>query len=226
MSERARDFQVSANNSRCGGSKRLRYSIQDGAILNIDSISGTVCVEKSFDYETQTTFQTNVIASNSGGESSTALVSIRVTDVNDNAPVFYPQIYNISAREGELSDSALLVVSAVDADRGVFGQVRYALMSDSATFYINISSGELFAKRRLPRGKYHLIISAVDGGGLHAEIAAHVHILVISSDAVAPVFTQLKYVIRTTEDILPGIVIGSVAAVAPNPVRYSTTGRG
>uniref|UniRef100_A0A8R1E152 Cadherin domain-containing protein n=1 Tax=Caenorhabditis japonica TaxID=281687 RepID=A0A8R1E152_CAEJA len=190
--------------------------------LTIDSLSGTVCIQKTFDYETTATFQTTVVATNSNSETSTSLISIRLLDVNDNWPIFYPNEYHLTIREGPTpSSEPLLVVSASDLDSGKFGDVTYQILSESASFNINPISGEIFAKKNLSKGRFHLVVSAKDGGGQTAENPANVHITVIDKSSKTPEFSSSKYEIKTTEDILPGIAIGSVAAISEARVKYS-----
>lgn len=45
-------------------------------------------------------------------------------DVNDNYPVFYPSIYNVTVREDIAVGSLILIVYAKDADKGIYGQVN------------------------------------------------------------------------------------------------------
>lgn len=47
--------------------------------------------------------------------------------MNDNAPVFYPTHYNISVRQNEPRGTALLRVSATDADADDHGNVVYSV---------------------------------------------------------------------------------------------------
>ena len=73
----------------------LRYSLTgtDADKLNIDAVSGEVTLKASADYETQTSYSFNVIATdngagnfNSGSLSVTQAVTVNVNDLNDNAP--------------------------------------------------------------------------------------------------------------------------------------------
>ncbi len=65
----------------------------------------------------------------SDGLSSSALIQIRVEDKNDNPPRFYPTVYNVSLRQDVTPGLPLLVVSATDADDGIFGEVNYRISS-------------------------------------------------------------------------------------------------
>ncbi|EPB76213.1 cadherin domain protein [Ancylostoma ceylanicum] len=155
------------------------------------------------------------------GSAGTCLVSIRVLDANDNFPVFYPTQYNITVREGYKPSGPLVVLSATDGDEGIFGEVHFHLKSgDPALYEVNEKSGEVFLKKGLTRGRHELTVQAKDGSGSSSEEPAHVYIYVIGSDASAPSFTQSNYVIKTPEDILPGISIGAVQATGPGTIRY------
>ncbi|KAF1762611.1 hypothetical protein GCK72_010873 [Caenorhabditis remanei] len=189
--------------------------------LSIDSMSGTVCIQKMLDYEKEKSYQTTVIATNANSETSTSLISIRLKDVNDNWPVFYPNEYHLTIREGPKPSEPLLVVSASDLDSGHFGEVSYQILSESTSFSINSMTGEVFAKKDLSRGRFHLVVNAKDGGGQNSENPANIHITVIDKDSKTPEFSRSKYEIRTTEDILPGIAIGSVAAMSEGRIKYS-----
>uniref|UniRef100_A0A1I7WFF1 CA domain-containing protein n=1 Tax=Heterorhabditis bacteriophora TaxID=37862 RepID=A0A1I7WFF1_HETBA len=85
-------------------------------IFNIDSLSGTFCLEKHLDYETTTSYQFTISATDQNGLTGTSLISVRIVDVNDNVPVFYPTDYNITVRDGPHSLAPLMIVSATDKD--------------------------------------------------------------------------------------------------------------
>lgn len=76
-----------------------------------------------------------------GGLSSTSLVQVFVIDTNDNAPVFYPQQYNISVRQSAEIGLPLLVVSATDLDTGIYGNVHYSLVDRPALFRVDEHTG-------------------------------------------------------------------------------------
>lgn len=63
-------FQVSANNSVCGGISRLKYQWQDsvrggGKLFSLDSTSGTICLEGALDFEKSQTHRLAVQATDS-----------------------------------------------------------------------------------------------------------------------------------------------------------------
>ncbi|XGW17440.1 hypothetical protein V3C99_002216 [Haemonchus contortus] len=221
-------LKVKATNSLCGGSSRLRYAAQDAGevakIFNVESMTGTICLEKKLDYEKNVNHQLTIAAIDQNGSTGTCLVSVRVLDVNDNLPVFHPTHYNVTVREGfqSAAGNPLLVVSATDDDDGIFGEVHFFLKSGNPSVYkVDETTGEIFLKKPLSQGQHEITVQAKDGNGAESEEPAHIHIYVIASDAMAPSFTQSSYLIKTPEDILPGISIGSVLATGPGIIRYS-----
>ncbi|KAM9376011.1 uncharacterized protein KZ484_008514 [Pholidichthys leucotaenia] len=76
--------------------------------------------------------------------SSVAVVVIKVSDVNDNAPLFLENVINIFVKENSPVGTVLKVVSATDADAGITGRVSYSLLTEYTTVpvstMININS--------------------------------------------------------------------------------------
>ena len=80
-----------------------------------------------------------------GGLSTTAMVKVQISDVNDNRPTFYPREYKVSLSEHEVSSGALVAVAATDADAAANGRIRYSIVSGNTNgiFRIDASSGEV-----------------------------------------------------------------------------------
>lgn len=83
-----------------------------------------------------------------GGLSSTSLIVVSVEDVNDNAPIFYPSVYNVSLRQNTQPGIPVVVVSAVDLDSGSFGTVNYHIASgdESHIFRMEPKKGNITTK--------------------------------------------------------------------------------
>lgn len=72
----------------------LKYAIMQGDNrFSIDRYSGKVVLNKLLDFETQKMYEINISASDSEHIAKTTL-TIKVTDVNDNAPIFDDISYN------------------------------------------------------------------------------------------------------------------------------------
>lgn len=158
------------------------------------------------------------------GLSTTAMVKIQVTDVNDNRPVFYPREYNVSLREAPStlsSSTPIIAVVATDPDSGPFGIVSYRIVdgNEAGIFRIDRLSGEIFiAKPNMLSSRtqpYHkLNVSATDGGGLKTFQNAEVFISVIDSKHRPPIFEKSRYNYYVKEDAAHGNIVGSVLATS------------
>lgn len=65
------------------------------SIFSIDFFSGKVVLKKPLDYETRQEYQLKIIASDAKHMAQSTL-TIRIIDVNDNAPVFQQAAYHAS----------------------------------------------------------------------------------------------------------------------------------
>ncbi|CAH1987791.1 unnamed protein product [Acanthoscelides obtectus] len=206
------------------------------AEFKVKSDTGDICISSPLDYETRSVYEFPVTATDRGGLSTTAIVKIQVTDVNDNRPTFYPTEYNVSLREGGASSSAtapVVVVAATDPDSGRFGTVTYKIVAgnDAGLFRIDKNTGEIFVSRPSLLSSrsqpYHrLNISATDGGNLRSTKDAQVFISVIDSAQRPPIFEHPRYTFSVSENVRKDTVVGSVkAAILENghrsQVRYS-----
>jgi protocadherin-16/23 len=63
------------------------------SIFSIDRFSGKIILQKPLDYETRQEYQLKIVASDTAHFAQTTL-TIRVTDINDNAPVFQEPAYH------------------------------------------------------------------------------------------------------------------------------------
>jgi hypothetical protein len=101
--------------------------------------------------------------------SATLRVLINVADINDNAPKFDTQVYNLEFDEGLAPNTELLRLSAHDPDAGANGDVRYdfAILNDEIrdTFHVHAVTGVLVLKRKLDYDRkkfWQLSIRATD----------------------------------------------------------------
>lgn len=72
----------------------LKYSIMQGDnSFSVDRYSGKIVLNRPLDFETKKMYEVNITASDSEHVAKTTL-TIKVTDVNDNSPVFDDISYN------------------------------------------------------------------------------------------------------------------------------------
>lgn len=83
---------------------------------------------------------------------STAVVVVFITDVNDNKPVFTDcATYSPKIEEGAPNGSPVVRVQATDADKGVNGQVKYSIVQQpnqkGTKFTVDEETGEIFTNK-------------------------------------------------------------------------------
>uniref|UniRef100_A0A336LSR0 CSON015170 protein n=1 Tax=Culicoides sonorensis TaxID=179676 RepID=A0A336LSR0_CULSO len=229
---------VSATDSDCGVNALVNYTIGDRfKKLNqfvIKADTGEICIENELDYETRSSYEFPVIATDRGGLSTTAVVKILLSDVNDNFPIFYPREYNVSLRENDAyqaTSTPIVQVVAKDIDFGKFGQVSYRIVTgnEAGIFRLDSTSGQLFvAKPNLLANNgltfYHLNVTAIDGGDLQSKTNAEIYISLIDSAQKPPIFDRTQYSYQVKENAKYNTMVGSITATnygSKSDIRYS-----
>ncbi|XP_066446745.1 protocadherin gamma-B1-like isoform X15 [Eleutherodactylus coqui] len=174
-------------------------------------------LEKSLDRETQNKHELILTASDGGNpvQTGTALITIIVTDFNDNAPIFTQDVYKVSVRENIPVNSTILQVSASDEDEGVNAQITYSFRTTAndilETFTLNSRNGEINTKGLLDYEVsrfYEISVLAKDGGGLAAKAKVLIEITDENDNAPEISITSLSNLIP--EDSAPGTVVALI----------------
>ena len=196
-------LQVSATDR--DGDTNLEYSITAGAdnLFDIGRSNGSVIVIGKLDRETKMKYDLIVTATDSGPVSfrGSATVTVTLTDVNDNAPVFREAVYRASIFEASTDSTQFIVrVSASDADSGDNAVVMYSLTDYTSLFDINSDNGDIFTKRepfdREYRDSYTVTVVAMDTGSPERLTAtASVVVTVVDINDGTPYFDQSRYIV-------------------------------
>ena len=125
---------------------------------------------RSLDRETKDKYTLYVSALDGGNppKSGTLMVNISVTDINDNAPVFTQEMYNVTIKEDLALNSLVVRVSANDGDTGRNAEVSYkfaTIQTDNIDiFNMNSASGEitLISPPEYSSTPYEIIVEAID----------------------------------------------------------------
>uniref|UniRef100_A0A672QAR5 FAT atypical cadherin 1 n=1 Tax=Sinocyclocheilus grahami TaxID=75366 RepID=A0A672QAR5_SINGR len=156
-----------------------------------------------FDREEQDLFEMFVEVTKEPRLNGTAhvLVRVHVEDVNDNAPVFVDQPYNVIIPIDKTVGSVFRKVTTVDKDIGRNAEVTYYLKGHDKYFQVS-PSGEISLKRPLELksiGKFVINIAAQDGGEPPLFSKAEVVISVVNK--ATPVFERPFYKIEIPENV-------------------------
>ncbi|NXD59884.1 PCDGA protein, partial [Corvus moneduloides] len=155
-----------------------------------------VVTGRELDREQVSEYNVTVRAADGGSPAlqSSAVLALRVLDVNDNAPVFAQERYSARLAENNAAGALVLTVRATDADWGQNARVRYRLWEgrvrgaplSSYVFMVDTESGMITLKEVLDfedtRG-YTLLVEARDGGGLVAQCKVVVEVLDVNDNA-------------------------------------------
>ncbi|XP_026137609.1 protocadherin-16-like [Carassius auratus] len=210
--------QVTGNDVDSGPalSYSLLLDLDTQGKFGIHRYGGGVSLTAPLDFEDRTWYMLTVSSSDSR-QQTYANLTVLVEDVNDNAPVFSQDLYEVTLAERSPAGSSVITVTAMDKDSGDNGRITYRVVSTKDMFYIDPSNGTLFIKKKVEfdsqRPSILVVIEASDSGTppLTAITTVQVHVSDINDNA--PVFHQTEYRASVSEDEVPGSTILTLEAV-------------
>ncbi|XP_006766492.1 PREDICTED: protocadherin-19 isoform X2 [Myotis davidii] len=180
-------------------------------------------VEKSLDRETQSHYSFRITALDGGDPPhlGTVGLSIKVTDSNDNNPVFGESTYSVSVPENSPPNTPVIRLNASDPDEGTNGQVVYSFygyVNDHTRelFQIDPHSGLVTVTGTLDYEEghvYELDVQAKDLGPNSIPAHCKVTVSVLDTNDNPPVINLLSVnseLVEVSESAPPGYVIALV----------------
>uniref|UniRef100_A0A8C3WJP7 Cadherin domain-containing protein n=1 Tax=Catagonus wagneri TaxID=51154 RepID=A0A8C3WJP7_9CETA len=170
-------------------------------------------LEKPLDREQQSSHLL-VLTAVDGGDpvrTGTTQIRVKVTDANDNPPVFSQDVYKVSLRENSPPGTSVLKVKATDQDEGINAEITYSFKTPrdiGNVLMVDHQSGEIKSKDPVDfeiSSSYTISLEARDGGGMNTECKIILEILDENDNAPEVVFTSVSSSI--TEDAELGTVI-------------------
>ncbi len=208
------------------GAGPVTYALTAGndmGALALDASSGALTVAGALDHETTASYGLTVKASDPAGGSSTAAVTVTVTDV-DEAPAFGAADYAFTVAEDAATGAAVGTVGASDPEDGA---VTYAITAgnEAETFAIDAGTGALTVAAALDyetADDYSLTVTASDAQG-HAATADVA--ITVTDVAYPPGFAESSYAWSVAEDAAVAAALGTVSATDPEggAVSYAIT---
>uniref|UniRef100_A0A4W6E4J8 Protocadherin-15 n=1 Tax=Lates calcarifer TaxID=8187 RepID=A0A4W6E4J8_LATCA len=192
----------------------ITYKIHSGDPHGHFSLhSGYLVLDKPLDRESVDYYTLVVTASDGQPDgTSTAMVNIVVTDVNDNDPLFE---FKVGTQTHSKTYTEKQQTDATDADLGAGGQVHYRLVNHQKLFSIN-ATGAIRTAVPLDRevkGHYFLIVEASDGAVDPRRSRLTLSVTVLDVDDNSPVFTQQTYNVNLPENSPKDTVILQLKAI-------------
>ncbi|XP_038612021.1 cadherin EGF LAG seven-pass G-type receptor 1 [Tachyglossus aculeatus] len=250
-------LRVRATDRDQGRNAALLYSIvsgNPGGRFYLHALSGALDVIHPLDFETAREYTLRVKAQDGGRPpliNSSGLVSVRVLDVNDNAPIFVSSPFQAAVLENAPPGHSVLHVQAVDADSGENARLRYRLVDTGPAaaaaaaagggdpgptpdspfpFQIHEDTGWITVRAELDREAQELYsfgVEAVDHGAPALSASASVSVTVLDVNDNDPAFTQPVYELRLNEDAAVGSSVLTLRAQdrdAHSVLTYRLTG--
>lgn len=224
-------LQVFALDADADDNGRVEYAINrrqsdKDKMFSIDAQTGTITVNKPLDFETKELHELVVVAKDNGEQplETTAFVSIRVTDVNDNQPTINVIFLSDDATP-KISESAqpgefVARISVNDPDsKAEYSNVNVTLQGGGGHFGLTTRDNIIYLVivslplDREAQPNYTLSVVATDQGNppLHASKMIYLKVTDINDNA--PEFTKDVYYANVMEVADPDTSVIQVLAV-------------
>ncbi|KAM9288427.1 protocadherin gamma-A2-like isoform 1-T1 [Morus bassanus] len=184
-----------------GANGEVRCSIGEGLPFRLEKSFEDyyrVVTARELDREEVSEYNVTVRAADGGSPAlwSSAVLALRVLDVNDNAPVFAEARYSARLPENNAAGALVLTVRAADADWGQNARVRYRLSEGrvrgaplSSYVSVQAETGALYALRSFDYEEVRevgLWVRAEDGGAPSLSSNVSVRLVIVDENDNAP----------------------------------------
>ncbi|XP_058583019.1 cadherin EGF LAG seven-pass G-type receptor 3 isoform X8 [Neofelis nebulosa] len=221
-------LQISATDRDAHANGRVQYTFQNGedgdGDFTIEPTSGIVRTVRRLDREAVPVYELTAYAVDRGVPPLRTPVSIQVTvqDVNDNAPVFPAEEFEVRVKENSIVGSVVAQITAVDPDEGPNAHIMYQIVEGNIPelFQMDIFSGELTALIDLDyeaRQEYVIVVQATSAPLVSR---ATVHVRLVDQNDNSPVLNNFQILfnnyVSNRSDTFPSGVIGRIPAYDPD----------
>ncbi|XP_032294367.1 neural-cadherin isoform X5 [Drosophila virilis] len=233
-----KDSDIISVKAKSFADREIRYTLkaqgQGAGTFNIGPSSGIVKLAKELDFEDlrQPHVYTLIVTAteDSGGFSTSVELTIRVTDVNDNAPKFELPDYQAHNVDEDIPlGTSILRVKAMDADSGANAEIEYLVSDDH--FAVD-SNGIIVNNKQLDADNnnayYEFIVTAKDKGEPAKSGTATVRVYTKNKNDEEPKFSQQVYTPNVDENAGPNTLVTTVVASDKDGdnVRFGFVGGG
>ncbi|MDY0073735.1 MAG: cadherin domain-containing protein [Thauera sp.] len=214
---------VTATDPNTGDSKTYSISGADSAKFSIGATTGVLTFNAPPDYENPTdnggdnSYQVTVRVTDSTGRFDEQTLTIQVTDLNDNAPVFTSGATG-SVAENAATSTVIYQAASTDADgtsanRAVTYSLKAGAGDDATLLNINASTGAVTLKTSAnfeDKASYSFTVVATNvgtGGTQTTEQAVTVSITDVNETPVITAGTTTAFTEQIDTAVAPGITI-------------------
>uniref|UniRef100_A0A672SNT1 Cadherin domain-containing protein n=1 Tax=Sinocyclocheilus grahami TaxID=75366 RepID=A0A672SNT1_SINGR len=165
----------------------------------------TLVTDRRLDREVIDEYTVVVTATDSGSPplSSQKTFAVRLSDVNDNAPVFSQNSYSVDVAENNAPGTPIATVLALDPDVGDNARLSYSILPTtihgspiSSYVYINPDNGNIFTMRSLDyeqMNTFKIEVQVRDAGAPPQTSNITVHVFVVDQNDNPPVILYPTY---------------------------------
>uniref|UniRef100_A0A8C2T5B4 FAT atypical cadherin 2 n=1 Tax=Coturnix japonica TaxID=93934 RepID=A0A8C2T5B4_COTJA len=213
-------LKISATDPDVGSNAQITYSLHGPGAeeFRLGPHTGELTTSAPLDREQKPTYHLVAKATDGGGRSCQADITLTIEDTNDNAPRFFPSHCAVAVFDNTTTKTPIAVVSARDLDEGLNAEVVYSL-SDSANghFSIEETTGVIRLEKPLKDSQhsaFELTVCATDQGTPQPLSAlGTVTVSVVDLNEYLPVFLAPEYVAMVKEDVAVGTEVLNLSAL-------------
>ncbi|CAI9164540.1 unnamed protein product [Rangifer tarandus platyrhynchus] len=207
--------------SDCEATQKITYRISGigidqppFGIFVIDKNTGEINITAIVDREVTPSFQITCRAFNALGQEveKPLILTVKILDINDNAPVFSQSIFQGEIEENSASNSLVMILNATDADEPnhLNSKIAFKIIhqepAGTPMFLLSRHTGEVRTlTNSLDReqvSSYRLVVSGADkdGEGLSAQCECSIKVKDVNDNF--PTFRESQYFARIEENTL------------------------
>ncbi|CAL4103549.1 unnamed protein product [Meganyctiphanes norvegica] len=215
---------VQATDDDHGENSHITYSLSNEThwLFKINNVTGIITTAGTFDREKQSVYKFEVRATDGGrydARSENVEVEVKITDVNDNNPMFDQYPFTVDVDSYTQPGQRLVQVTAADTDTDLNAEIIYSLVDEHKNnkFRINPETGIVTATSALGHESsqiYHLEVVARDRGSPPRSSTGLVEIRVGDiSQQPSLRFQNTTYTVNLPENAPEGTDVVKVAAL-------------
>ncbi|XP_061684885.1 protocadherin Fat 1a isoform X4 [Syngnathoides biaculeatus] len=214
-------LQVDAIDFDTGHNQKIFYQLVEEKgnsfdYFTIDRNTGLISMARVLDHEETPQHRLRVRAVDGGvpALSTDVVVTVDVTDLNDNAPTFAEPTYKAAVSELASRGHFVTQVQASDADSSDLNKLEFAIVSgnEDQSFVIDKQTGAIVIsnhRRAQMQPLYHLNVSVSDGVYWSTAL---VDVTVIGANFHNPAFSQMEYAVELVENSPAGTLVAEAKA--------------
>ncbi|KAH8032713.1 hypothetical protein HPB51_001411 [Rhipicephalus microplus] len=219
---------VQARDEDVGANGEVYYTIAGNGDFGIDEQTGEVTTRRALDYERQREHVFVVTAKDKAPDAriTTASVTVRVQDVQDERPYFERAFYETSVPENQNN------INVVQVKVRTYTHLTAGGGGGWAEFTMFLVDGTIAGLDYEKKTSHTLIIGTLENDANEAMATCTVRVAVEDRNDVAPRFASVPLPIRLQDTVPLGTIVTTVVATdgdgsAPgNVVRYEISGQG